>query len=330
MSGIHWFISRRPAHRNTSVPTRRASHAPETGRDIQTSNPRAASLEGYAWMSLAVLIWASWLVLTSSGRTTSLSVVDLAGFRAVIPAVVLAPLLWHHRRTVARLGTARCLLLSAYGAPFTLLVGHGLGFAPVAHAGATVPGLMPVFAVALAYVFLGQKLSKGNLVALLLVVSGAVTVLLRGADQFAGHDMWIGHLLYLCGALCWACFTVTIRVLEIPAFLATAIVGAVSTTWLLPFWIVSDLSNIAAAHWTDIAFQSIFQGIISGLISMYAFSRALRLIGGQASILSALTPGVAAVLAVPILGQVPQVSDTLALGVVVMGLVIWNIGPKSP
>ncbi|MEQ9259504.1 MAG: DMT family transporter [Roseovarius sp.] len=297
---------------------------------MQTVDQRGASLTGYAWMSLAVLIWASWLVLTSSGRTTTLSVVDLAGFRAVIPTVVLAPLLWRHRNIVARVGATRCLLLSAYGAPFTLLVGHGLGFAPVAHAGAMVPGLMPVFAVALACMFLGQRLSKETVAALVLILSGAVMILLRGADQLAVHDMWVGHLLFLSGALCWACFTVTIRAFEIPAFLATAIVGAVSTIWLLPFWIISDLSNFATAHWTDIAFQAVFQGLISGLISMYAFSRALRLITARASLFSALTPGVAAVLAVPVLGQIPQLSDVVALGVVVTGLIIWNMGPKLP
>lgn len=299
-----------------------------TKHEIMLAVHSMRALAGYAWMSLAVLIWASWLVLTSSGRTTDLSVVDLAGFRAVIPTVVLAPLLWHHRRTVVQLGASRCLLLSAYGAPFTLLVGHGLGFASVAHAGAMVPGLMPVFTVALAYVFQGQRLSRGNVLSLMLILSGAVAILLRGADQLAMIDMRAGHALFLLGALCWSCFTVTMRAFEIPAFLATAIVGAISSTWLLPLWIVSGLSNIGAAHWTDIAFQAVFQGIISGLISIYAFGRALRLIGGQASVLSALTPGVAAVLAVPILGQVPQVSETLALGIVVMGLVIWNIDPK--
>jgi drug/metabolite transporter (DMT)-like permease len=293
---------------------------------MQTVGERGASMMGYAWMSLAVLIWASWLVLTSSGRTTNLSVVDLAGFRAVIPTVVLAPLLWRHRNIVAQLGATRCLLLSAYGAPFTLLVGHGLGFAPVAHAGAMVPGLMPVFAVALAYVFLGQRQGKGSVAALVLILSGAVTILLRGTDQLAVREMWVGHLLFFSGALCWACFTVTIRTFEIPAFLATAIVGAVSTSWLLPFWIVSDLSNFVTARWTDIVFQAVFQGIISGLISMYAFAQALRLIGVQASVLSALTPGVAAILAVPVLGQIPQLSDVFALGVVVMGLIIWNMG----
>lgn len=290
----------------------------------------ASSLVGYTWMSLAVFIWASWLVLTSSGRTTTLSVVDLAGLRAIVPTLVLAPLLWHHRRTIAQLGVGRCLLLSAYGAPFTLLVGYGLGIAPVAHAGAMVPGLMPVFAVALAYVLLGQRMSRHHFVAVLLILFGAGAILLSGTDRLEAPDLWVGHFLFLSGALCWACFTVTIRAINIRASLATAIVGAVSTAWLLPFWLLSDLSNFAAAHWADIAFQAVFQGIISGLISMFAFSRALRLIGNQASALSALTPGVAALLAVPVLGQIPQLLEIFALVVVVTGLVIWNLGPATP
>jgi drug/metabolite transporter (DMT)-like permease len=290
---------------------------------------RRATLAGFAWMSLAVLIWASWLVLTSSGRTTALSVVDLAAFRAVIPAVLLAPLLWRSRDQIVQLGVKRGLILSAYGAPFTLLVGHGLGYAPVTHAGAMVPGLMPVFAAVLAYVFLGQRLRQRTALALMLVLAGATTILTGAGLPLSEQGMGTGQLLFLLGALCWACFTVTLRAYEIPAVLATAIVGAVSTVWLLPLWIALDLSNIGAAHWVDIAFQAAFQGIISGLISMYAFSRALRLIGGRASVLSALTPGVATLLAIPVLGQVPQPSDLLALVLVVAGLVIWNLGPKT-
>ncbi|WP_298839734.1 DMT family transporter [uncultured Roseobacter sp.] len=287
-------------------------------------------MAGYAWMSLAVLIWAGWLVLTSSGHTTALSVVDLATLRALIPAAVLSPLLWRHRRTVAQLGVMRCLMLSAYGAPFTLLVGYGLGLAPVAHAGALVPGLMPVFAFGLACMFLGQRLSRRYVVSVFFILSGAAAIVLRGAGHAATQDPSAGHLLFLLGALCWACFTVTIRAFGIPAFLATAVVGTVSAALLFPVWMLSDLSNFSEAHWTDIAFQAVFQGIISGLVSLVAFSRALRLIGGQASALSALTPGVATLLAVPVLGQTPHSIDVLAIVFVVTGLIIWNRAASQP
>ncbi len=278
--------------------------------------------KGYAWMCVAVLIWASWLVLTSAGRTTALSVIDLAGFRALVPAIVLAPVLWRQRRDVIALGLVRCLLLSAYGAPFTLLVGYGLGFAPVAHAGALVPGLMPVFASILTFAFMGQRVTVRQVIATLLILLGAVALLLQASHGPVLEQMWIGHALFLAGAVCWACFAVTMRASDIPPFLATAIVAAISAVVLLPVWVLSDLSELNTALRGDIVFQAVFQGLIAGLLSLFAFGQALRLIGGQATVLSALTPGVAAFLAMPVLGQIPDRVDLFALTVVVAGLII--------
>lgn len=288
-----------------------------------------SALVGYTWMSLAVLIWASWLVLTSSGHTTALSILDLAGFRAIIPALMLAPLLWRHRQTVARLGVKRCLLMSAYGAPFTLCVGYGLSLAPVAHAGAMVPGLMPIFSIAIGAVFLNERLNQRQAVAVLLILSGPVAILSSSSQASASDQLWTGHVSFFLGSFFWACFTVTSRAQDLPPFLATAIVGALSTVVLAPVWMLADLSNLDIAPRADIAFQAVFQGIVSGLISVFAFSHGLRLMGAQAAALSALTPGVAALLAIPVLGQVPSAVDVFALVLVVTGLIIRASGRKD-
>ncbi len=284
-------------------------------------------LAGYGWMSIAVLIWASWLVLTASGRTTTLSVIDLAALRAVVPAALLAPLLWRQRRTIARLGLVKCLYLSAYGAPFTVCVGYGLGFAPVVHAGAMVPGLMPVFAAVFGGVLLGNHLTRRTHISVLLILLGAVVIIVNAPAPSGSGDVWVGHLLFLIGALCWASFAVTMERHSVPPYLAIAIVGAASTACLGPVWYVSDLSALNQATLPDILFQAMFQGIFSGLISLFAFGRALRVLGARATALSALTPGVATVLAIPVLGQVPDIVDILALFAVILGL---RIGARKP
>ena len=281
-------------------------------------------------MSVAVLIWASWLVLTSSGRATSLSVMDLAVFRAGVPALVLAPLLWRHRQEIARVGVLPCLFLSAYGAPFVLCVGLGLSYAPVAHAGALVPGLMPVLALVLGLAVLGQRPGLRQGVAVLLIVSGAATIVLQEVGGDGSDQRWIGHMLFILGALCWASFAVTMQVTALPPFVATAVVGAVSSVALLPMWAISDLSNLGTARLDDVVFQVVFQGVISGMLSMFAFSRALVLIPDMAAPLSALTPAVAAILAVPVLGQNPGILDALALALVVAGLAVNASGPTRP
>lgn len=277
---------------------------------------------GYAWMSVAVSVWASWLVLTSSGVTTDLSPVDLAGFRALVPAVVLAPFLWRQRRQVARIGLWRSLLLSAYGAPFTLCVGYGLGFAPVAHAGAMVPGLMPVMVTVIGVLIMGQGLSAGQSISALLIATGVAAIVLGSTEALNQQEAWTGHALFLLGALFWACFTVTVRRHAIAPFLAAAIVAVVSMVGLAPVWAFAGLSTLATASAPDIAFQLIFQGVITGLVSLYAFGQALRVLGSVATRLTALTPVVATCLAVPVLSQVPDLFDVAALGAVLAGLLI--------
>ncbi|SLN70072.1 EamA-like transporter family protein [Roseovarius albus] len=284
---------------------------------------------GYAWMSVAVLIWASWLVLTTSGRTTTLSVLDLAGFRALIPTLFLAPLLWRRRRQLFRIGIIRCMLLSLYGAPFSLCVGTGLSFAPVAHAGALVPGLMPVFAAVLGVVFLGQRLNVRQMVSFLLILSASAVVVFQVSVAPSADDIWIGHVLFLLGALFWACFAVTMRALGVSPYLATAIVGTVSSAIVAPFWMLSGLSALGSASIPDILFQTVFQGALSGLVSLFAFTQALRLLGIGVSALSALTPGVATLLAMPVLGQMPGHIETMALVVVVPGLAVGTLNSTN-
>ncbi|MEM7721350.1 MAG: DMT family transporter [Pseudomonadota bacterium] len=293
---------------------------------LRTMKPHHTVLAGYGWMSLAVFIWASWLVLTSSGRVTALSVVDLAGFRAMIPAIVLAPLLWRHREHVARLGLRRCLLLSAYGAPFTLCVGYGLSFAPVAHAGAMVPGLMPVFAIGLGATFFGQRVCRRDGIVCLFILSGAGTIVWHTSGASEGETVWIGHVLFLAGALFWACFTVTVAQSDVRPFLATAIVAVLPVLLLAPAWAFLDASRIGTAEPSDIMFQAVFQGVVSDLVSLFSFGRALQLIGGRAATLSALAPGVATLLAIPTLGETPQGVELAALMLVVLGHFVRAMG----
>ena len=275
---------------------------------------------GLFWGLIAVLIWAGWLVLTSAGRITDLAVIDLAGFRALIPTLVLAPLLWRERAMLRRIGFARCLLLTAYGLPFTLSVGYGLTFAPVSHAGALVPGTMPLFAALLGLVFLHEAVDGKRLIGLAVILLSTLLVTLQSGTFSGSGDMRIGHVLFLLGSLYWAIFTVTVKPLGVSPYLATAIVGGLSTIMVLPVWILSDLSNLGQAGTDDILFQLMFQGVLAGLVSLHAFGQAIRLLGSAAGAFPALVPGVAALTAIPILGQIPSSPELFALGLVVAGV----------
>lgn len=301
-----------------------------TGPEAKPSdNPRHASdpstITGVAWMAVAILIWASWLVLSSSGRATELSPVDLAGFRALLPTLFLAPLMWRDRRKLAGIGLKHCLLLSAYGAPFTLCVGYGLSFAPVAHAGALVPGLMPVIAALLGWLILAQPFTRHHAASALLILLASAGIVGRTAAGPSVDGVWIGHVLFVLGAIFWASFALTMRTLRISPFLATAIVGAVSTVLCAPIWIAPGVSALGTASVPDILFQAVFQGILSGLVSLYAFGKALSILGPLAKGFTAFTPGVATLLAIPLIGETPDLIEVLALACVGTGLLIGSM-----
>ena len=290
----------------------------------------ARFLTGVAWGLVAVLIWAGWLVFTSVGVSSSLSIVDLAIFRTAIPALALAPLLWTQRAAVKAVGLRRGVQLACYGAPFVLSAGYGLSYAPVAHAGVLVPGLMPVFAALLGLFFLHETFSRGRLIGLGLIVL-AILMIAADAGVFGGFsDVTKGHLLFAGGSLGWAIFTVTARPLGLSPYLSTGIVGLYSAAVLIPVALIFDLTRMQDAPWGEVAFHGAWQGLLSGLASLYAFARAIKALGAsQAAALAALVPFVAMAMAIPILHQTPSVIELI--GVVVVGCGVYlATGARPP
>lgn len=283
---------------------------------------------GVAWGALAVTIWAGWLVFTTIGARGDLSTADLALFRSAIPALILAPLLWRRRADIRAIGVRRALQLALYGAPFVLLVGAGLQSAPVAHAGVIVPGLMPVFAALLGAIAFHERFPAARLLGFALIIA-AVGLIAVDAGVFAGGS-FAAHGLFIAGAFGWAVFTVTARPLGQSPYVTTAVVGAVSAILLAPAMLAFDLSRLGEAAWSDAALHAAWQGLLSGLLSVYAYGRAIEALGAsQAAALAALVPFVATAMAAPLLDQTPGAPALLGLLVVGAGVYL-AVGAPPP
>src|SRR5689334_12228298 len=101
----------------------------------------------------AVCIWASFIVVSRLGVTTSLTPWDVAAIRFTVAGFLLLPYLRTQGLAFDRLGwTGTMAIIVGCGAPMVLLVNLGLLFAPAAHAGALFPGVMPLMVAALAAV----------------------------------------------------------------------------------------------------------------------------------------------------------------------------------
>jgi len=272
------------------------------------------------------------MAVTRIGVTTSLDAWDIAALRFGLAGLVLLPVVWRRGWALDRLGWPRLVLLvSGAGAPYALVAAQGLRFAPAADAGALIPGVMPLFVAVLAAVFLAERFRASRKVGLVLILLGLVTIV--GGSLAAGQLMDDlgrsgGHALFLLAAFLWACFTVTMRWGGIAPLHATALVSVGSLVGYLPFYLLIAGDRILDAPIADIATQAIYQGLLATVVSLTLFGRAVAILGASSgAAFGALVPAMAALLAIPMLGEVPSASDWTGIAAISFGVYLASGGP---
>ena len=90
--------------------------------------------------------------------TTTLSPYDITALRFACAGLLLAPVVYRRGWGIRQVGVTKWLVIvCCAGVPYVLIASSGLQFAPAAHAGALVPGTMPLWAALLAMLFLREN-----------------------------------------------------------------------------------------------------------------------------------------------------------------------------
>lgn len=271
-----------------------------------------------------VLIWGGWVVTTRLGVTTRLAPADVCFLRYLVPALVLAPILWRRGLARDRLGLRGSLLLVAgAGAPFFLVAAAGMRFAPAAHVGALLPGTMPLFVALFSALFLGERLGRRRLAGFALILAGVAAI--GGAGLLSGGDngAWRGHLLFLTAAAMWAGFTLALRRAGIGAWHAAALVSAYSLAGFAPIYLLVLEPKLLDVPWPEVALQAGTQGVLSGLVALATYGIAVTRLGAsRAAAIGALTPVVATLIAIPVLGELPDPPTLAGIAGVGLGVVL--------
>lgn len=276
------------------------------------------SLIGIASALGAILIWAGWIVATRyAAQTLDISIVAL--LRYGIPAVALTPL-WLRTGLMPRGVSTRALLALIVGAgtPFFLAAAFGMRFAPAAEVGPLLPGTMPLFVALLAGLFYREHMSALRKAGFVLIAAGIVVIV--APQMLAAPTDAIGHVLILVSALLWAIYTIALRQTGLSVFEATALISVWSAISMLPFGAMPLIDAIQQGRVAEITLQALVQGVLSGIVATILFAIAiLRLGPSRAAAFAALLPALVAILAVPVLGEVP---DALAL----IGIIAASFG----
>jgi drug/metabolite transporter (DMT)-like permease len=279
-----------------------------------------------------IVIWAGWLVAMRVGMDATggshLGVLDLIALRFTIAGLIQLPVVLRRGLAIERLGWIGFLCIAVGGgAAYNLSVGAGLIFAPVSHASAFTQGILPLTTAIFAYFVLRERLAGIRKLGIALIIAGAVTI--AGISVLNLGRESIGHIILVSATLLWAAYTVVLRRSQLDGLHATAIAAVVSAAVYLPIYFVFvGPERLLAAPPVELAWQAVYQGVLTGVVSMILFARAVALIGASgASAFISLGPVIAALLGIPFLNEWPSLEDWLGIVVITVGVYLASGGP---
>lgn len=283
-------------------------------------SPRAA---GIAAAVVTVVIWTSFIVIARASAQRTLAPLDIAMARIIGAGLVLLPWGWwlvHRARVQGRaegwLGLSplafRVTALTGFfgGLAYAMLAYTGFFFAPAAHASVLMPGSLPLWTALMAALLLRDRVTPARALGLGLIVAGDLVVGGRSLlAAFSGGEVWKGDLLFMGAAFCWGVYTVLARRFQLDAVKATIAITVFAFVAFVPAYSLLSLagltgSRIAAAPAGEIAFQMMFQGLGSVVISGITFTKMIQYFGPvRTTMITALVPGLSALGAVFFLGE---------------------------
>jgi drug/metabolite transporter (DMT)-like permease len=296
-------------------------------------NPASARyLNGAVCGLAAASIWASWSALTRFAVTTSFDAWDVALLRYGLAGVLLLPVLARRGLAWNRLGwRGLAALIAGAGAPYAIVAANALRLAPAAELSALNPGCIPLFVAAIAFVYLRETVSAAQRAGLALIVAGAVLLIV--ANAMSAGDVWttprlLGALLALLAAFMWGVFTVVMRRADLEPLHAAALVSTGSLAIYLPIYLAWRGAALTQAPLVELAFQTIFQGVLVTILSLLLYGRAIAMLGASGgAAFGALVPALAALIAIPLLGEWPSATDWLAIVLISAGVYLASGGP---
>lgn len=281
---------------------------------------------GFLAISVVVIIWASFALSMRSMAMTSLTTVDVALLRFIVPAVVLLPFVPSRLSALRAISLpAAAMVILGAGLPFFFLAAAGAKATSATHVGALIAGTAPLSAVIVKRCLYGTPIRAKLALSLAVIALGVILVVmalpLRDASQ-----MLTGIGALLLASLCWGFNTVGLRQLKTDAIGAAIILvypSLFGIVILMGFDVLD--SHLSQAPLAEMLPFILVQGVAIGVVSTLAYSLAIQKLGSSLSAtIGSLAPALACLMAIPLLGEIPDTATIIAVLIIVVGVIGAN------
>jgi drug/metabolite transporter (DMT)-like permease len=164
-------------------------------------------------------------------------------------------------------------------------------------------------------------------VGLALIGLGALAVVANSIA--AGHIL--GDLLFLLGAVLWTGYALAFRRAGLAPWEAAGLVAIWSFLAVVPFGAPELIHSIAVAPAGAVLGQVFFQGLISGVVSLLAYTLAVSNLGpARATAITAIVPVTAGLAAIVFLGEDITLVTATGATVTTLGVLFASGAFKAP
>ena len=290
-------------------------------------------LLGVAVGLVAASIGALYTVFARWGIGHGMQSTDMTFLRFAVAGVVTLPVLVRvvGLDALAFLAKWRAwLAVSLLAGPlFGLLMFTALQWAPASHAAVFPFTAMSVMGTLMSAIFLGDRFTLRKISGIAVVITGLVILSGLELASMTGKAL-VGDALFIAAGTLWAGFGIVMRKNQLNPLTATSVISFSALVTYVPLYLGFVgldrlLTTAPSVLWTEL----LIQGLIAGVGTLYTYSKMVALLGpARAAIFPALAPGIAALLAWPLLDHVPTGIELLGLFVSIVGL-IWTVTGAS-